>query len=498
MTKPSATPYDIAMDEGIVRITTLSDGRLILAELVGGSVTRNGLLTYLGQVGITYGIIDHGIDLLAQGHAGEIPIARAEVIETPATITYQGFDLPIVEDAANTGKFERLNEVQLSFPVKAGQSLLEIGEPHKTIIRYPDGKQKVVHIHDRIDPKLFAGEHTSIDQANGKVISDLDGIAHLDAYGTVVVHETERAFGIGSAHGKIWKDKAFIVEHDVGDGSQIETASTLIVQGAVHGAQIKAGGNIQISFAVDNPTRNREAGVQAGQSLRCRALDSIPVWTGSYIIVEHGITRCEIECMDTVIARSVSASKVRVGNRLIIHDVKGYSVIHLGAKYVRDPGLQSRQTVRNQHVKRLHDLEQSLAQHRFTYQRTRDNLARQIDRMRDPAFATSQRRSARQVLLRLFTTLDDTLGAYKRDFEEFVSSKEILAKERVGLEYYREHLAGFVTPHILVFGTMDSGTQIQGPHDKLTLRKPQSNVRIGPDPYTGRLVITGLDDVVKK
>ncbi|MFB0516157.1 MAG: hypothetical protein ACETWG_06090, partial [Candidatus Neomarinimicrobiota bacterium] len=255
MTDAVVRQQDLDLPDGVLRLTSLSEDRLILAELIEGSPTRYDILTTIGGAGIAHGIIERGVDAIAQGYEGQVPVAHAEVIELPGQTSCIGLDLPLVEEVAVTGRFEKLNQVDVSFPVKAGQSILSLSAPPRIVIRYPNGQDRVLYEHEPIDSALFAGKNTSVNEESNTVLASIDGLAHRTVYGIVCVYPTERAFGIGSAHGKLWKESAFVIEQDISDSSHIETISTLIVRGAVHGSLLQAAGNIQISFAADNPTR---------------------------------------------------------------------------------------------------------------------------------------------------------------------------------------------------------------------------------------------------
>ncbi|MFC1620322.1 FapA family protein [Candidatus Neomarinimicrobiota bacterium] len=493
MNEPSIERSDLAVSNGSIRLTSLDEGRLILAELISGPIKRGDLIAAMEDAGIQHGILEHGVDLLTKDYVGQIPIARAEIQQIPSEVESEMMQLQLVDEVESSGKFQRLTELNVSYSVKKGQVLLTFGAPPKTIIRYPQGRIQIVHEHDNLDPELFAGPNTSVNQAKDGIISDINGYAMRTVYGDVAVHPAEKAFGISSAYGKVWKEGTLAVEQDISDGSNIETGGSLIVRGAAHGTYIKAAGNIQITYAVDNRTMNREAKLIAGQSLYCRALDNTPAWAGSHIIVAQGISRCTVECMDTLITPVIQGCKVSVGNQLIVETVRGYSVINLGTKYVPEPSYRSKEAVCTQHQKRFTDLEQRLAQHRFTYNRTRENLARQIEKMRDPTFAESRRYSARQTLTRLFDTLNDAVTAYQQDYDEYLSSSVNLARERVGMDFYQQRMASFRTPRLKVFGTIESGTQIHSPEDRITLRETLSKVMILLEPYTAKLKVVNLE-----
>ena len=483
---------DFALPEGVLRLTSLSDDRLILAELAEGQVKRQELHAALDDAGFKHGLIEAGMNLLVANYSGQAPVARAEVVDLPAQTTDLGLDIPILEEVAASGRFEALERVDVSFPVTSGQPLASIEAPPRTVLRYPTGLERVLHDHEPIDPALFAGSNTEVGENGSLIVAGIDGLAHRTIYGTVMVHPIERAGGIGSAHGKLYKETALAVEQDISDGSQIETLSTLTVRGAVHGATIQAGGNIQIDFTVDNPTRKKEAKLLAGQSIRARSLQHVSVWAGGSVISLQGILNCTVECMDSLVTNTVAASKLSVGHRLIVGNVGRHSVIKLGTKFIQDPHLRARQVSRSSSRQRIHDLEQSLGQHRTAYDHTRKTLLRQIDRMREPTFAASQRQKATRALIRLFNDLDDTLGHYRKNFGEYKAAIFELAQDKVAMDYYGCRLEGFPAPYIIVTGTMDTGTQIQGPVDRQTLKKPLKNLRIGLHPHTGKLVTEPL------
>ena len=472
---------------GTLRLTSLYKNRLILAELGDDQTGKGEILAAVSKAGIRHGLIDRGADLLSKGQEGQVPLARAEVIDLPAHTSNVGLDIPVVEEVAVSGRFELLEKADVSFSVKAGEILLSMEAPPKTVIRYPDGQERVLQEHESIDPGLFSGENASVNDEGNAVITDIEGLAHRTVYGSVAVHSSERISGIGSAHGKQLKESAFVVEQDIHEGAHVETVSNLVVRGAAHGAYLKAAGNIQIAFTADNPTREREAKLLAGQSIRCGSLDTIPVWAGSHVISIHGIIRCDVQCMDTVIAPTISSSKITVGNRLIVQDVKRNTRIKMGARYVTDPDLAARESVRSKQNKRFSDLENSMVQRRMEYNKTRDNLVRQIERMRNQTVAPPQKQKAKQMIIRLINSMNESLEACKKDFSEYVAIVEEVARWQVALDYYRLRLDGFDDPHIQVFGTMEAGTLIEGPIDRLTLKKPFSKGRIGVDHHTGKL-----------
>lgn len=492
MNEASVERSDLVLKNGSVRLTTLDDGRLILAELISGPIKRGDLIIALEEAGIRYGILENGLNLLTKDYSGQIPISRAEVRQAPAEVESGMMKLPLVAETASSGKFQQLQEVSVSYPVEKGQVLLTFGTPPKTIVRYPHGRIQIVHEYDALDPELFAGPNTTVNKARDAITADVAGFAFQTVYGDVAVHPAEKALGISSAYGHVWKEGTLVVEQDISEGSNIEAGGSLVVHGAVHGTYLKAAGNIQITYAVDNRTMNREAKLIAGQSVYCLALENTPVWAGSHVVVAQGISRSTVECMDTLTTPVIQGSKVSIGNQLIVQIVEGFSVINLGTKYVPDPGFRSKQAVYNQHQKRFTELEQSLARHRFTYNRTRESLARQIEKMRDPTFAESRRYSARQALSRLFDTLNDAVEDYRRDYDEYLNSSVKLARERVGMDFYQQRIASFHTPSIKVFGTIESGTQIRSPEDRITLRETLSGIMICLEPYTSKLKVLDL------
>ncbi len=498
MSSESSDQRDLSLPEGVLRLTSLNKDRLILAELANGTVTQRQLRKALGEAGVKHGIIERGVKLILTEHDGQVPIARAEILDLPAQTTDVGLDLPVLEEVLATGKLRALEQADVSYPVKAGQSLLTVDSAPKTVLRYPQGNERVLHEHDGIDPKLFAGENTEVGQGGQEIIAAIDGLAQRSIYGKISVYPSERSGGIGKAHGKLYKETALAVEQDISDGADIETVSTLTVRGAVHGAMISVGGNLQVQYAVDNRTRNKEAKLVAGQSLRVRSIEHTPVWVGANFVSTQGILHCDVQCMDTIAATTVAASQLSVGHRLIVGDVTRHSVINLGVKFVSDPRHRGRLNAYNQDIKLAYTLEQRLDQHRVAYDKTRETLVRQIDRMRDPAFAASQRQKATRALIRLYNDLEESVEEYRKKFRDYQAIHRTLNEDQVGLKYYAQRLERFAAPYILAFGKLDTGTQIQGPVDRIVLKEPLPRARISLDPITGNLVMESQGEKVAK
>jgi len=77
----SVKRQDLDLLDGVLRLTRLRDDRLILAELIDSSIGKDDILTTIRQAGIRHGLIDSGIDLLSKGQKGQVPLARAEVMD---------------------------------------------------------------------------------------------------------------------------------------------------------------------------------------------------------------------------------------------------------------------------------------------------------------------------------------------------------------------------------------------------------------------------------
>ncbi|UCH62637.1 MAG: DUF342 domain-containing protein [Fidelibacterota bacterium] len=485
-----ATRKKLDLPSGVLLLTSFDKNRLILAELTNGSANKDEILAAVGQAGIRHGLINSNVDLLCNGQEGQVPLARAEVMDLPAQITDVGLDLPVVEEVAESGSFELLDKTDVTYPVKAGEILLTMGTPPKTIVRYPDGQERLLREHTSIDPGLFSGENTSVNDEGDAVIAAIDGLAHRTIFGSVAVYGSENASSVNNTHGILLKGSALIVEQDINEGSHVETVSNLVVRGTAHGAHLKAAGNIQIVFPANNPTHHRDAILLAGQSVRCRSLENIPVQAGSNVVSVQGIIRCNVQCVDTVVTPTISGSTITIGNRLIVQDVKGNTRIKLGTKFLSDPDLASWEVDHSQYKIHLSDLEKSMLQRRSEYNKTRDSLVRQIEKLRDPKVASSQKQKAKQMLIRLINSMNESLEACREDLDEYVPIMEKIARGQVALDYYQLRLKSFDDPHILVFGTMDTGTLIEGPVDTITLKEPFRKGRIGIDQFTGKLTFS--------
>jgi len=492
MSAINVTRREVRLASGVLRLTAFDNRRLVVGQLVEGSVDENDVLEALSQAGFKAGVIPENVALLTRGVRSQVPLAAAEVIQIPARTTAPGLDLAVEDHAAATVEFPDLMGVEVIHYVTAGQVLFTVDAPPKTILRLPTGEEQPLSEGDALNARLFTGENTTVGDDGKTVVSNIDGYAHRSVFGKVAVYPVEELPGVGRMHGRVYKEASLVVQQDVGDGSRVEVQGDLKVDGSVHSATVAAAGNVQIGGEASNPSHLKEAHITAGQSLRVRRLQELTVWAGSHVVATEGVRKCQVEVMNALVTPLIADSEVAVGNRLIVRDIQGECTLKLGSKWITAPALREKSLVCTQHRKRLEDIERQMIEYKSAYTKARSGLAQQIQRMRDPAATISQKKMVVQSLLRLFNAMTDALEIFQGRFKDFSTVADQLAREEAELDYYRHLKESFPAPEIVVTGTLAAGALIQGPVDSMKVEQDLSKVAIAPDPQTGKLTVTPL------
>jgi len=484
----------IDLPDGSLRLVSVTQGRLVLGELLQGTATRNDILTAMGEFGAIEGHLGGNIDTLADGVIGEIPVAVTRRINLPMQTTSELFALPLLDEVIAPGQLEKLDQLDVMFPVNAGDTLITVDSPRKTVVMCPDGQTEIVKIHHNTGPEIFCGANTAANNQGNSVVASIDGFAHRTPFGTVSVYPAERIRAIGGIHSRVVKESAIIVDLDVDTASQIKTPSTLIVEGTVYGAQIEAGGNVHINLDARVHEHSSESIIIAGQSVRARTFFDTNIQAGSYVIATQELSNCQVNCMETVVTPKINASRIVVGSRLVAGEIGGNTQIQFGAKMDPYTDLEKRQGNYMEHARRLSDFEENLNQAVYQWKKTRENLAQIISMIRRPSFPQEQRPKAQQAINQLYDELEALLRTSRENFEHFKVEGQRLARERIELDYYQHRMERPRDPYILVLGSIEAGTKIKGPSDEMTLQETLSRVRFGLERYTGALIQTSLPD----
>jgi hypothetical protein len=477
---------------GALQLSFLDKGRIVVGQLLEGRLEGEELALILEEAGIRTGLIESGIELIGKGSTSEIPLAVVRIIELPAQTTSEVFHLPRLEEALASGVLPDLSDVDILFPVKAGDALLSVEAPPKTVMRFPTGETRLLKEWESVNPELFSGVHTSVPGQGNTIVADIDGLAQRTAYGQVSVYPVESLPGVGELHGKIEQGNAVVVEGDVKGGSHLVTEGNIHVRESVSGAYIHAGGNLQVDMVIDNPTGSEKAQVRAGQHLLTRVLKDSTVIVGSQAIITEEVSRCDLTCLNSLITPVLIGSRIRAANTVIAGDIRGETQIELGTAYTRDSRHEDHVQEHSQHLKRLDDRREGLKTSRFKFNRAQGQAATQIRRMQDPKIPTSHRHNAMQILKKLLTEMEAALATFKTDYEDFLNTAREVAQEEVGLGYYQHWLESY-KPQVDINGTAEAGLVIKNGLSKVAFDEERSGVRVRVDAGTGRLVTESLD-----
>ncbi len=481
---------NISLGHGALELSILGDGKLILGELIRGTTTRMELKIVLTEEGYGNGIIDDNIEELAGGLRGQIPVAAAFSEDEPATVKVH-FENDLHEiirmDHLDKSLFDRLDFSSL---VKTNDTLLSVIQPAQTYLIYPDGKkisQKKLPPENIIS---YAGENTHAVPHIQVILADIDGSAHRSVYGDVSVHPVEKLRSIGRMHGKVNLKTGLQLEEDIQKDSSLKVSSNLIVRGLIKSSFVQAEGNIQCDFGIDNSLKHGNATIIAGQTLLTASIRKYEVWSGSFVIAKNYIDRCQIQCMNSVIAPQISGSEIRVGNKLYANTIDQKTHVFLGPSFVENPRLREKKRQYQQHEKRLYDLNSMIEKDQFLLELNRSKVIQQIQKLREQPEVDF---SANLVLKRFYDTLNTGLLNLKQKNENYRQILDMVERERREILFYERQLRREYQPEVIVFGRLESGTVIVAPNETLKVRETLRNVSIKLDELRGILKVTPLN-----
>jgi len=478
----------ILLSNSTLVVTELWEGKLVIGELQFGSASKKEIQRALAEKGYEHGILEHCIDLLQNGHKGQIPIALANIEEDPGKpffhfekeLNDENFDNWIKE-----GSFDNLN---ITYPVKAGDTLLTLSQKPYQYLRYPDGRKEYIADLETTNINFYAGENTKLRHDGEAIIAKTDGYAHRSIYGTVSVYPEHILKNIGKMHGRVELESAVRVEQDVRTESQLITPSSVIVEGLIRSSNVRSGGNIYCAFGLDNSQRLDSARIHAGQSLFASSIVGYNVWVGHYCIVQNNIDHALVQCMNSMVAPVISGSEIRIGNRLFTRQLER-STIYLGSDHVMDPNLQTVKRFHQQHEKRLFDLFLFLDEQQRDLDFTRKKALNHLAKLNKVARGNI----ASDILLnRFYINMKDGLAHYRELLEKTKSTLNEFADEKRQLAFYETHTKKETSPEIIVTGKIGNGCAIISSNETFRVREPMENVSIRLNRSTKTLEIKPL------
>lgn len=483
------TRREIGSNGGKVRITCIDDDRLVLGELLSGSMSEAVLFSELSALGYCHGFTEHGLAQIANGEKGQIPLATAVGVNLPATTEEVCFPLPIVEEVFTGGQFNRIRRVDLKFEVKAGDTLIRVTGKPRTVLRYPNGREVVLSETENFDSRHFAGPNTKVGEDGKTIIAEIDGFASRSIYGIISVFPAHELPGIGSGHGSQYHEAAIHIQKDIGDDAKVEGTSNIHVLGAILDAKIIAAGNLTALAGISTIRKHPSWKIVVEQNVLSMRLKNVSLWAGQNIMVMEELDGGDITCLNAIIAERITNGHVKAGYGVCANEIAGQSHIYLGSTHAKGQNIVGLRLTFQQHTRRLTDIAQAMNQNKGTYQKVQQNLVTQIETMRSKDIMPAQRQKGIQILLRQFNALDLALEEYRTGYDKYINTLFDLEKESAGIDYYAKSVSDRSSPKLRVFNNLEKGTVIHGPSNNLEIEETMTNVLIDLDPQSGKLVI---------
>ena len=487
------TPKEIKvvnLSDCLLEFTALNDGKLILAEVKKGYVTKTQLRLALQEIGYPYGIIESSLDLLIEGYSGQVPVALTFPDIEAGKLRFHFEDHFTVKNYIQWINNPANGNIDVFYTAKKDERLLTLAHSPLSIMRNPDGSKMVLQTMGDESVKLYSGNNTYLNDQKNALHASIDGCVHHSIYGVVSVYPVEKHSNIGKIHGHVNPQSALIVERDIRSGSKVTIPSNLKVYGVIKSSFISAGGNIYCEYGMDNKEAVEDASVTAGQTIYSSMISNYEVWAGSNVFVKTKILGSLVKAMDSIVVPNIVSSQVYVGKALYVNEISHNSHIFIGPEFVKDPELKQRKNFHHQHEMRLSDLEEELKSLKIELQHEKEKALAQLHKLNK----LSKNSIASDLLLnRFYGNLNSRINKYDKKLAEYEETLAVYREEKMQLSFSESQLKLDGDPTIYIFGTISSGTVITAPNQIIKVREPLKNIQIKMDRHSGTLTVTKLD-----
>jgi uncharacterized protein (DUF342 family) len=303
-----------------LRITIMPDGLTATAELAGSDLppSPDALRVALASAGICHGVNEDALAALSTGDAwGEIVVAHGQA---PVDGTDAWFE-PLIARRRDIGVPRLQANGRIDFFDLGYAEAVRIGDPLMRRFPATDGEPGVSVTGGRLGQRsgkdkafrrVGRGTRVSPDDPNLLVAA----IAGLPTFGPdfVQVDPVLRVPNVDVSTGHIAFAGTVIVVGDVAAGLRIEADGDVIVAGSVEGAEIIAGGDIELRGGMVGQGRGR---LQAGRSIHARFLEGVVAEAGVDVTFEETISHSRVVAARDVAAISVLGRGQIVGGQTV-------------------------------------------------------------------------------------------------------------------------------------------------------------------------------------
>jgi len=479
----------IKINNGILELVILRNGRLVLGEIKEGFATQQEIKTILKENDIVCGYIDNNIKLIENGQKAQIPLATdyleyepAEIEKHLANKINKNIALGILNNSTD-------NIFNFSHKIKKGEKLLTLNLMPELVIRYPDGNKKSIKKLDSEKLKKFSGENTIFNMNQKSVSAAIDGSFHYSIYAIAYVYPLLTLQSINYSHGEIKYKNALQIESNIQEESRVKIPSNLIVKGYISCAFIDTGGSVHCLKGIENQKKIESSKLKSGQNIYTNLIKNFDVWAGDSVIVKDKIDECRIECLNTIICPEIVNSEIRVGNKLYTKDIINSSRIYLGSSYVNNEHLNKFRNIHKQHKKKMNDLDNILNEEKTEMELIRSKLTMQIKKMRKTSLNNF---NSDIVINRFFNRLINSLQKFNDNIKIYNETLKLIENEKNELIFLEQQSKSKQDTEIIICGRIEPGSAIYAPNQTLRINKTLKNISIKLDSVRGTLKINSL------
>ncbi len=477
----------IRLENGLLLITILKDGELLLGEIKRGKTTKLELKLALQKEGFVFGIMEDNLRELALDYKGQLPIARSVFEFEKASVKPcfgKEFDFFNYLDLLRLNQLEQLN---FSYRVRQGDDLVTVLEPPRYFLRYPDGRRRLLETLPMESISSIVGVNTRFLPSSKTIVARADGIVNLSPQGVVSVYPLKTMRALGKMLGKLHLREALYVEEDVQRESYVYSPSNVEVGGTIKSSFIKCDGNLQCALGIDDPLNWENARIFTGQNVLTAYLKNYKVWAGGDVFVKNRVDKSTVHCMNNMVAPVVSGSQIHIANKLFVKRLESKTQVYLGPTFVENSHLEEKRRNFRQHTKRLNDLEKTISKEKFWLEFNRNKALQQLQKMHERK--NTANKAANLILKRFYDSLADGLRRLEDQIMEYQRFLETLDTEYAEIQTLEQHMKKDYKPEIVVLDRIEPGVIIHAPNETLKVRETMTQVVLELDEVRGILKI---------
>ncbi|HQU73513.1 MAG TPA: FapA family protein [Calditrichia bacterium] len=483
----------VDLPNGLLELTVLFKGRLILGVLRRGHATQKDLRTALAESGFTHGHVEKSLESVERGFREQLPLAVAvEKAEAPQVWRHyeKGMNIGWAVDRIRQ---HRYGDADFTGQVNVGDRLLTITSSPQMVREYPDGRRQPIRRLEVNHLNRIMGKNTRRGDSPNSIIAGADGCVTSSKYGIVSVYPIKYYRNVNRANRDMGSHAAVWVEQDVQPYSHINTPSNTIVEGLVKSATLRIEGNLHCLSGIENPLKLSTNQIQVGRHVYTRKIQDSHVQAGGDVVVDSEVVSSKIRFRRQMVVPQIGHSSIVVGNRLVVGDLMGRTTISLGEPDFGQSDLLQRYSYFRQRSKKIQLVEAELLTTRSVVESGLERIAIQLRKLRGTA---EYDQKAGLMMRRFIMSVEESLRTYLRGLENYKSIISRHEQERVELSFLEGQLRPERVSEVIVLGQVEAGVTFVSPNEVFAVREQMKNVIVRLDNLKGTLeIVPGKTEV---